>query len=257
MRKINEAQITSTSAMFYKQGTWSHLQKAYIEPIAEIVKTIIGAGYSDTEVYVLNGCVNTGSGSTYTISAGSVFYNGEVYLVDATSFTVSTGTAVATIVTTQNTTDYNADPCLFSDGVYKNVHDINKVVIAEAATGTGISDYANFSFHPYEGNYEDVSSTVTINGSFTGTDLRVLKYSDGTVQVTFSASFSGTISSGTNILSGLPLGNSLYTPVIGRYDSGSQEINLVHVGLADVLQTTAAISTHTSIYVNYFYKTEL
>ena len=254
MRKINESQITPTSAMFYKQGTWSHLQKAYIEPIAETIKSMIGNGYDPDKVYVLYGCVNSGSGSTYTISEGSVFYDGEVYLVDATTFTVTTGTAVATIVTTQNTTDYSADPCLFSDGVYKNVHDIRKVVISEGVSGSGISNYSQLKFYPFSSNFTDLSADVTIDGSFTGTTLYVRKYSDGTIQVNFSATITGTIPDGTNILTGLPLGNAIYTSVIGFYETGSQEINLVHIGLGDVLQTTATISTHSSISVNYFYK---
>lgn len=212
MRKINESLITSTSAMFYKQGTWTHLQKAYIEAFAESIKSLIGSTYSTTKVYVLNGCVNSTSGSTYTISAGSVFYNGEIYLVDATTFTVTTGTAVATIVTTQNTTDYNADPCLFSDGTYKNVHDIRKIVIAEAVSGSGVSNYANFDFYPYSQNYVDISDSVSVGASFTGTPT-VRKYFDGTIEVTGTLNFASTVTAPQNLLTGLPVPYSIFMPV--------------------------------------------
>jgi len=254
MRKINESLITSTSAMFYKQGTWSHLQKAYIEPISETIKTMIGDGYSASKVYILTGCRNSGSGSTYNISSGSVFYNGEVYLVDATTFTVTTGVPVATIVTTQNTTDYSADPCLFSDGVYKNVHDINKVVIAEGVSGSGISNYSNFDHYPFEHNYQDLHSSVTVNGAFTGYTLIVRRYFDGTVQVVFNSSYSGTISANTVILTGLPQGNALTTPVLSIID-GNVTALCTHNGLVDSLTNSVALSnTYNTFKVNYFYK---
>lgn len=206
MRKINESQITSTSAMFYKQGTWTHLQKAYIEPISEIVKSLItNQGGVDTDkTYVLSGCINSGSGSTYNISEGAVFYNNEIFLVDATTFTVTTGTAVATIVTTQNTTDYNADPCLFSDGVYKDVHDIRKVVIAEGTSGSGISNYSQLHFSPFANNYEDISTSVTNGSGFTTVRKYIRKYADGTISVNFIGTYSGAKSANTIILSGLP-----------------------------------------------------
>jgi len=77
------------------------IQKANIETFKDTVLGLIGNAYDATKIYVLWGCVNTGSGSTYTISAGAVFYGGgvngpEIYTTPAVSFTAS-GTAVGTI----------------------------------------------------------------------------------------------------------------------------------------------------------------
>ena len=253
MRKINESLITSTSAMFYKQGTWTHLQKAYIEAFAESIKSLIGSTYSTTKVYVLNGCVNSTSGSTYTISAGSVFYNGEIYLVDATTFTVTTGTAVATIVTTQNTTDYNADPCLFSDGTYKNVHDIRKIVIAEAVSGSGVSNYANFDFYPYSQNYVDITSTITVDSAFSGYQLLVREYFDGTIAVSFLGTYSGNIPVDTNLLGVLPLSMGIFpAPAYSSAVSQSVDVVLIFGYLSNPNIITGG--TNDTLWIEFNYK---
>lgn len=196
MRKIDETKITSDKSMFFKQGTWTHLQKAYQEPIAETIKAMIGSTYDATKMYVLNGCVNSGSGSSFVISAGSVFYGGEVYLVDATSFTTSGGNvAVATITTTNNTTDYSADPCEFTDGSLENVHNIRKVVIASGASGSGTKNYSTFNFYPFRNNYKKYDSNAT-SSLATITSQKQLHYMDGRLDTYILADYSGTIAEG-------------------------------------------------------------
>lgn len=205
MRKIDESKITSDKSMFFKQGTWTHLQKAYKEITEETIKSLIGSSYDATKVYVLNGCVNSGSGSSFNISAGSVFYAGEVYLVDATTFTTSGGNvAVGTITTTNNTTDYSADPCLFTDGTYENVHNIRKFVIASGGSGSGTKNYSDFVFDIMANNYEDINSSISVNGSFTPLIKIAREYADGTVFVYCILAFTSTIPIYTNILTGIP-----------------------------------------------------
>jgi len=205
MRKIDETKITSDKSMFFKQGTWTHLQKAYQEPISEIIKSMIGSNYSATKMYVLNGCVNSGSGSSFNISAGSVFYGGEVYLVDATTFTTSGGNvAVGTITTTNNTTDYSADPCEFSDGSLENVHNIRKVVIASGASGSGTKNYADFDFYPFAYNYKDISSTISAGTGVTIDWLTALEYADGNIIIRAILTISTTRPAGSTLLSGIP-----------------------------------------------------
>lgn len=193
MRKIDESKITSDKSMFFKQGTWTHLQKAYKEITEETIKSLIGSSYDATKVYVLNGCVNSGSGSSFNISAGSVFYAGEVYLVDATTFTTSGGNvAVGTITTTNNTTDYSADPCLFTDGTYENVHNIRKFVIASGAVGSGTKAYADFNFYPFKNNYTKYTNGVT-SAYTTITNQSQLQYNDGRLVTYVNADYTGTI----------------------------------------------------------------
>lgn len=206
MRIIDETKITSTSAMYFKKGTWTHLQLAYQEAIESIVRGLIGDGYSTSDVYVLHGCVNSGSGSSYDISAGAVFYDGKVYLVDAASFTVSGGNVpVASIVKTQYLT--NADPVIFSNGDVKSVHDIYKVSIASGASGSGLKDYADLipSYKLQKNNYKDLSSVATVSGSLTSVSKRVYEYSDGTVMVQLFGYFASDLANDTLIMNNLPL----------------------------------------------------
>src|ERR1700739_975649 len=82
------------------------LQAANREVFAHGFLSQIGNSYNSGKVYVLYGCENSGSGTTYTISAGAVYYRdanavvnnlpGEIFTVDAVSF-IASGTAVAVI----------------------------------------------------------------------------------------------------------------------------------------------------------------
>lgn len=236
MRKIDETKITSDKSMFFKKGTWTHLQKAYQEPIAETIKAMIGGAYDATKMYVLNGCINSGSGSSFVISAGSVFYAGEVYLVDATSFTTSGGNvAVATITTTNNTTDYSADPCEFSDGSLENVHNIRKVVIASGASGSGTKNYSAFDFYPFRNNYKKYDNNVTS----TLTTIYIQKqlhYNDGRLDTYIVADYSGTISSGEFVFSSSGLVNNVVNN--DMQSAGVIAVKLVNTG------TSAETITH-------------
>lgn len=144
MKKLDVSAVSASNALPFKSGSIIHIQNAYQEAIAEGIKGLIGAAYDPGEVYILNGLVNSGSGSNYNISSGSVFFNGEVYLVDSASFT-TTGlqVAVANIVTTFFT-GLNADGVEFGDGVIRNIHQIRKVTLSAGLSGSGIGNYASF-----------------------------------------------------------------------------------------------------------------
>ncbi|MFB6456566.1 hypothetical protein ACE38W_14945 [Chitinophaga sp. Hz27] len=152
MKKINISSVSDSVGMPVKAGTITHLQSAYQEAVAALGSSIAGSGYDSTKVYILTGCQNIGTGINYNISAGSVFYNGEVYLVDATNFTiVSPNNAAISIVPSASTTtgltyfsDPTADPVQFTDGIQRNVHEIRKCVIQPGLSGGGIADYNNW-----------------------------------------------------------------------------------------------------------------
>lgn len=114
------------------------IQASTKEAFANTVIGIIGNTYSTSVMYILFGCINTGTGSNYIISAGAVFFNGEIYTVDAVTFTAAS-TAVATVTDTSN-----GDIRLFSDNTTKPVTRIRKVVIANGVSGSGDSDFSNF-----------------------------------------------------------------------------------------------------------------
>ena len=257
MRKIDESKITSDKSMFFKQGTWTHLQKAYQEPIAESLKAMIGSGYDATKMYVLNGCINSGSGSSFVISAGSVFYGGEVYLVDAVSFsTTGSNVAVATITTTNNTTDYSADPCEFSDGSLENVHNIRKVVIASGASGSGTKNYSSFDFYPFRNNYKKYDNIVTSSIADVTIDAqKVIFYNDGRLDTYIIANYTNTIAANEFIISVNGILNNVSNPdltVAGYvpvkvYNNTTNAFIITHLYAIStsngvVFQTTTALS---------------
>lgn len=256
MRKIDESKITSDKSMFFKQGTWTHLQKAYQEPITETIKAMIGSGYDATKMYVLNGCINSGSGSSFIISAGSVFYDGEVYLVDAVSFTTSGGNvAVATITTTNNTTDYSADPCEFSDGSLENVHNIRKVVIASGASGSGTKNYSAFDFDTFKYNYKDITSQCTVIGAITPTTFSVREYNDGTISVFLTGTYSGAISAG-NLITGLPTAHTQISTLRAYIQDAVPTISFIDIIYATgtILSNITISGSYNTIVISYTYK---
>lgn len=139
MRKLNVSAITTGVGMPVKSGSLTHLQLAYQEAFEEVVKNIVGNGYDTSKVYILSGCVITGT-TTLSVSAGSVFYNGEIYLVDAVSIVIGSNVLVGNIVTTSYTDGVKADNVTFTDAIARPVHDIRKMVITGAASGSGLAD---------------------------------------------------------------------------------------------------------------------
>jgi len=168
MKTIDNSYITSTALQPFKKGTWSHLQSAYQEVFAAMLSgNAAGLGTPSTTVYVIYGCLVTISGGNYTVSAGAVYYNGKVYLMDAKGSTAvpSGGNTYVCNIKTTYYTDATADPVTFTDGNTHNVHKIEKVEIESGASGSGISDYSAFMGMPLStGAYLTLSSWA---GSYT------------------------------------------------------------------------------------------
>ena len=143
MRKLNVSAITTGVGMPVKSGTLTHIQLAYQEALDALVKNVIGTSYDTSKVYILNGCAVTGT-TTKAVTAGAVFYNGEIYLVDAVSITIGSNVLVGNIVTTSYTDGVKADNVTFTDAVARPVHDIRKVVITAAASGSGLADVSDW-----------------------------------------------------------------------------------------------------------------
>lgn len=146
MRKLSTTNVTNSVGLPVKSGTLQHLQLAYQEIITALAKSIIQRENDTTNCYIIFGLKNSGSTGSMNVSAGAIYFNGEVYLVDAFTLTVA-NTAVGNIVVTQYTT--NADPVTFTDGISHNVHDIRKIVFTDAASGSGLVDFANLINVPF------------------------------------------------------------------------------------------------------------
>ncbi len=135
MKRLNTSYITSGVGMPIKSGTLDFLQDAHKETASEIVTSLMGYTPDDGVVYILSGCKNSDTIPTYTVSAGIVYYNGEIYNVPAFSLTGS-GSSVPypSLLVTQYTT--NADTVEFTDGTPRSVHDIRNFSIALATSST-------------------------------------------------------------------------------------------------------------------------
>lgn len=167
MKKLIVTGITDSAQLKIKTGTLQFLQDANAEAFQAVIIAAIGPTYSPTIVYKLYGVINSGTGNAYAISAGAVFYGGEVYLVDAVTFTASgVQVGVLNIVVTQYTT--NADPVTLTDSTVVNVHNIRKMVISAGTTGSTISDFSAISAFSF---YVPAQLNLTAAGlaSVTGT----------------------------------------------------------------------------------------
>ncbi len=141
MKKLSVVDITNSAQFFPKKGTLEFLQLAFREGFAAIVQAMIGPSYDPALVYVLYGVANSGTYPAYDITEGVVYYNGEIFYVDATTFSsVGSDVAVFKVIQTQYTVD--ADPVTFSDTTVHNIHNIRKIQVVSDASGGGIADYS-------------------------------------------------------------------------------------------------------------------
>jgi hypothetical protein len=141
-----------------KSGVLSHLQSAYQEVIDAIVKGNIGGGYDTAKYYVLYGCVNSTTAPIYTVSAGAIFFNGEIYLVDAFTFTATGSNVAVGTITTSFFSGTNADPITFTDSIARNVLQIRKIVFTDAASASGDVDFSSLT--PTEAGQKNYIDTI-------------------------------------------------------------------------------------------------
>lgn len=140
MKRLLTNSISDTVAMPVKSGTLEFLQDSYKEVANALAIAVIGNAVSNIG-YVLYGCKNTGSGANFIISAGAIYFNGEIYLVPAATFTTSGNSAIGKITITNFTT--NADPVTFSDGIDRSVHKIRRIVFTAGDPDTADMLYAD------------------------------------------------------------------------------------------------------------------
>lgn len=175
MKILDVSPISSTIAMPVKSGTLQFIQDAYKEGISTLVYNLVGGVPSVNTIYILSGCINTGTAPNYIISAGKVYVNGEIYDVDAVTFTlVGLEKAYAYIDITQFTT--NADPVEFTDGIFRNVHNIRKIKIVNTLISGGLPEFQDFirlgAF--LTGDIKEIDCTnAYITANFDGTGLGI------------------------------------------------------------------------------------
>jgi len=191
MKKLDLSSVSSINQFPVKEGTIDFLQFAYQEAITAMGNNFIGGNAVANTGYVLWGCVNTGSGLNYSISSGAIFYNGEVYLVPAVTFTASAGqVAIANIVITQYTT--NADPVLFTDGVSRNVHNIRSINFTAGVSGAGVFDFTQI-VQTVVGLKNDIQASLPASYTVTFEQDRASFFSSATSDVTINFDFTNAV----------------------------------------------------------------
>lgn len=163
MKKIKTTDITVSSAMPLKKGSLDHLQAAYTESIQDVNKAYWAGDRAGTQPMALHGLINSGSGSTYTISAGALMLDtyAEVFRCDAQTVVVNVGQVLVGNIVTTYLTATDADPVEFSDSTTNNVHEIRKIVWSSAIINSGTLNYSDLYFR----NSFDELTSYTLTGS--------------------------------------------------------------------------------------------
>lgn len=142
MKKLDVTPITTSIAMPIKAGTLQFLQDAHKEALNALIKNVVQDPLTDT-IYILSGCVNSGTLPVHTISPGTLYVNDEIYDFAGATFTLTgLNKAYARIETTQYTAI--ADPVEFTDGVSRNVHNIRKIVIEATTVSSLLPEFKDF-----------------------------------------------------------------------------------------------------------------
>ena len=178
MKKLDTSSVAGTTGLPIKSGTLQHLQAAYIEDFQDIIKGILGLDIASSTPYVLQGCIRSSSTSTFSVTAGIIYYQGEIFRVPATASHTYSGVPVVTL-TTAFFTAANADPVLFTDLVNRSVHQIRTMVISDGTSGTTTFDYADLNFNHSIAWVDDllVAADVTpAAGTYTITAGSIISY---------------------------------------------------------------------------------
>lgn len=133
MKKIDTSQITTTSRLPFIKAVVDHMQESVYEVIDALTKGLNGAV---SGVTIISGCVATGN----SVTAGSIYYQGEIYLVDAI-----TTLDITSAYWVEINTFRLEDPLQYSDAAFKNTTQIRKFTLQD---GVGISTYNSASRLP-------------------------------------------------------------------------------------------------------------
>jgi len=204
--------IDSTRKQPYLKQTHAH----YNDMIDELTKAFGETIVTDsTQITVLWGCVNSGTGTgigdSAIISAGAVYFNGEVYQVPAFT-TASIVNGLKGTVTTEYAT---GDPVLFSDNSSHDVHQIKTIVISDE-TSVDLYSYSNWysiknTWNSYTLTNSDLESMIgdfTVDTATTKELTYKIDYKTGTVLLNFHISGANLSASTPQLFIKLP--NNLY-----------------------------------------------
>lgn len=142
------------------------LQNSYTNIFSSIGQSIVGdRNYSGLGFYVISGLRNTGVAPAYVISEGWIFYDGQMYYCSGYS-----GTPVNDVIgTITYAYDTSIDPVTFTDGIGRNVHRVQTIVLSDGVSGSSDLDYDALEFSQdqfyrnfAQGSYSGSSATGNV-----------------------------------------------------------------------------------------------
>jgi hypothetical protein len=138
MKKIDTSNITGDVKSPIVKRTLEFYNEAIAEGIEDLVKALYGS-YTADDLVILHGCeVTANIGTTSSVTEGAIYYNGEVYRVDANA---SINSPSNTLVWSISNSFDAGDPVLYSDSTGYNQHKVSKMVLSNAVSGSGLADY--------------------------------------------------------------------------------------------------------------------
>lgn len=135
MKRLKTESLTGSLKAPYAKVAVDHVQSNALEVANSLARGIIG-NYSASNLYVLHGCVVTVVTSTAAITAGAIYYNGEIYQVAAATGIAGSGGAnwVWKVLDTSVQSK-------FSDNNTYDWMQTKSIIFTGGLTGTGIADY--------------------------------------------------------------------------------------------------------------------
>jgi hypothetical protein len=134
MKKLNLSNIQEgVRKLGAVKALFEYMESSYTEAMASIVYGLLKGSNICVSMY---GCVNSGSGSNYNISAGAIFNNGEVYTIAAFAGAAGAGQVPVLALQTTNT------QLAYTDNTNQNTLATRVYVWQFGASGSGIADFS-------------------------------------------------------------------------------------------------------------------
>jgi hypothetical protein len=150
MKSIDTTNIAGAAKAPFIKVTHDHYKASIKETGGNIIVGL--TNYTTNDVIILWGCTVTANiGGTSTVTEGAIFYNNEIYNVEANaSISSPANTLVWNIVDSYEASDSTLQ---WSDGNIRDLHMDSKFVLSNAVSGSGIADYNAATVRPIYSTY--------------------------------------------------------------------------------------------------------
>jgi len=204
MKKLLTSNITNTAKMPIRKMTLDHVQESYNEQIRALAIQMGTDDYPGTPGTtardILFGLQSTTVGSAFTANRGAVYSQGEIFFVDAASFTIGAGEYPIFVLATTYAT---GDPTEFTDGNTYQIHQIRKLTLVSGTTST-TNYFDTFSLFSNKTLPTTITTGagVTNGANITSSDIRAKKDHLGVVVMSGTATMNSsfTASSPNNLI---------------------------------------------------------